>query len=103
MAERMSEEFRAQDEKEEAERSRLETEREEEEIRASLQALREADERDVLEMVRREASERNEEDEEDLLAQKLPWEEEDGVFDPAEERRLSGNDPQSLWGDILSA
>ncbi len=28
------------------------------------------------------------------------WEEED--FDPTEERRLSGTDPVSLWGDILS-
>lgn len=28
------------------------------------------------------------------------WEEEE--FDPAKERRLSGNDPASLWGDILS-
>jgi len=39
-------------------------------------------------------------DEWDLLHQKLPWEEEDGVYDPAEERRLSGSDPYSLWGDI---
>ena len=39
------------------------------------------------------------------------WEEEDddddadnenGKFDPTEERRLSGTDPVSLWGDILS-
>ena len=38
----------------------------------------------------------------DLLESKLPWEEEDGgTFDPAEERRLSGTDPESLWGDIL--
>jgi hypothetical protein len=39
----------------------------------------------------------------DLLESKLPWEEEDGgTFDPAEERRLSGTDPESLWGDILN-
>ena len=32
------------------------------------------------------------------------WEEEDDVeeFDPTKERRLSGTDPVSLWGDILS-
>jgi len=30
------------------------------------------------------------------------WEEEEGEFDPTEERRLSGTDPVSLWGDILS-
>jgi len=42
----------------------------------------------------------NETDEWDLLDQKLPWEEEDGVFDPTEERRLSGSDPCSLWGNI---
>ncbi len=33
------------------------------------------------------------------------WEEDDdndGKFDFAEERRLSGTDPVSLWGDILS-
>ena len=31
------------------------------------------------------------------------WEEEEEEeFDPAKERRLSGNDPVSLWGDILS-
>ena len=28
------------------------------------------------------------------------WEEEE--FDPVKERRLSGTDPVSLWGDILS-
>ena len=38
----------------------------------------------------------------DLLESKLPWEGEDGTFDPAEERRLSGTDPESLWGDILN-
>lgn len=39
----------------------------------------------------------------DILESKLPWEEEDGgTFDPAEERRLSGTDPESLWGDILN-
>jgi hypothetical protein len=39
----------------------------------------------------------------DLLESKLPWEEEDGgTSDPAEERRLSGTDPESLWGDILN-
>jgi len=32
------------------------------------------------------------------LEEKLPWEEE--AFDPAEERRLSGSDPFTLWGDI---
>jgi hypothetical protein len=37
-----------------------------------------------------------------LLADKLPWEEEDGKYDPAEERRLSGSDPLSLWGDVLN-
>jgi hypothetical protein len=36
----------------------------------------------------------------DLLDRKLPWEEEDGDYDPAEERRLSGSDPLSLWGDV---
>ncbi|KAL3777396.1 hypothetical protein ACHAW5_004225 [Stephanodiscus triporus] len=36
----------------------------------------------------------------DLLESKLPWEEEDGEYDPAEERRLSGSDPLSLWGDV---
>jgi hypothetical protein len=35
-----------------------------------------------------------------LLEDKLPWEVDDGGFDPTEERRLSGNDPCSLWGDI---
>ncbi len=35
-----------------------------------------------------------------LLEDKLPWEVNDGGFDPTEERRLSGNDPCSLWGDI---
>ncbi len=36
------------------------------------------------------------------LDDKLPWEveEDDGMLDPTEERRLSGNDPCSLWGDI---
>lgn len=42
----------------------------------------------------------NETDEWDFLDQKLPWEEEDGDYDPTEERRLSGSDPYSLWGDI---
>ena len=38
----------------------------------------------------------------DLLESKLPWEEEDGgIFDPAKERRLSGTDPESLWGDNI--
>ena len=27
---------------------------------------------------------------------------ENGKFDPTEQRRLSGTDPVSLWGDILS-
>jgi hypothetical protein len=36
----------------------------------------------------------------DLLDSKLPWEEEDSDYDPAEERRLSGSDPLSLWGDV---
>ena len=39
-----------------------------------------------------------------LLDEKLPWEVDDdddgSEYDPAEERRLSGNDPCSLWGDI---
>jgi hypothetical protein len=38
----------------------------------------------------------------DLLDSKLPWEEEDGDYNPAEERRLSGSDPLSLWGDVLN-
>lgn len=42
----------------------------------------------------------DDDDEWDMLNQKLPWEEEDGTFDPAEERRLSGTDPYSMWGDI---
>lgn len=39
---------------------------------------------------------------EGLYASKLPWEEVRGTFDPAEERRLSGTDPEILWGDILN-
>ena len=55
----------------------------------------------------------DEEDQEGLWELKASpaWEEEDdddendnenGKFDPTEERRLSGTDPVSLWGDILS-
>lgn len=39
----------------------------------------------------------------DLLESNFPWEEEVvGGFNPAEERRLSGNDPDSLWGDLMN-
>jgi len=44
---------------------------------------------------------KKEDNEWDLLEDKLPWEEEDEIhWDDAEERRLSGLDPDSLWGDV---
>ena len=84
--------------KEDAERIRLENERDEERFMECMRVVHDNDEDDLgtgrlgfgeLDNIN-----------DDLLADKLPWEIEDGEFDPAEERRLSGSDPLSLWGDV---
>ena len=84
--------------KEDAERIRLEKERDEGRFTECMRAVHDNDEDDLgtgglgfgeLDTIN-----------DDLLADKLPWEIEDGEFDPAEERRLSGSDPLSLWGDV---
>ncbi|KAL3809689.1 hypothetical protein ACHAXA_004240 [Cyclostephanos tholiformis] len=79
--------------KEVMERDKLELERCEELFMEQIRAVGEIDD---CEICGDESSTWN------LLYGKLPWEEEDGKYDPAEERRLSGSDPFSLWGDVLN-
>mmetsp|Transcript_11190 Transcript_11190/g.24609 ORF Transcript_11190/g.24609 Transcript_11190/m.24609 type:complete len:286 (-) Transcript_11190:73-930(-) len=89
--------------KESDERVRLELVRCEEQFLEQMRTVHEVDEKDVDglgSMLGSCGISGNETDKWDLLDQKLPWEEEDGVYDPTEERRLSGSDPYSLWGDI---
>ncbi|KAL7534196.1 hypothetical protein ACHAXR_005715 [Thalassiosira sp. AJA248-18] len=105
MADNLRDEMWERKTKEYEERDRLEDKRDEEQFMESIRMVREADEKDVEDYLAGgcrgiSSSVKEDNDEWDLLDQKLPWEEEDGIYDPAEERRLSGSDPYSLWGDI---
>ena len=86
--------------KEYDERERWEMERYDKRIEEMLNDI-DIDDLEETSDVAAEKKELQHTDEWDLLDEKLPWEEEDGDFDPAEERRLSGSDPYSLWGDII--
>jgi hypothetical protein len=79
--------------KEIKERDRLELERCEELFMEQIRDIGGIDDRDI------DGEERSTWN---FLADKLPWEEVDGKYDPAEERRLSGSDPLSLWGNVLN-
>ncbi|KAL3761924.1 hypothetical protein ACHAWU_010101 [Discostella pseudostelligera] len=97
MVSNLREEFAIRTQKESEERIRLEIERDEARF---MEKIREVND-DVLAM----EGLCDTFDGLNALEDKLPWEvdeEEDKreLFDPTEERRLSGNDPCSLWGDI---
>ncbi len=102
MAENIRDEMQERRQKEKEERDRLEDERHEALLDASVQAFHEQNDRDIAEMgTIQDILGEDDNNGWDLLDKKLPWEEEDGsTFDPTEERRLSGADPFSLWGDI---
>lgn len=86
------------------ERDRLDLARCDEQLMEQVHAFHEANDRDIAEMGTMlgncDISGEEADDQWDLLDQKLPWEEEDEICDPTEERRLSGSDPYSLWGDM---
>mmetsp|Transcript_7013 Transcript_7013/g.12705 ORF Transcript_7013/g.12705 Transcript_7013/m.12705 type:complete len:301 (-) Transcript_7013:348-1250(-) len=90
--------------KESDERDRLELERCDKQLSEQVHAVHEVNDRDIAEMGTMfescAISKEEEGDQWGFLDQKLPWEEEDESHDPAEERRLSGSDPYSLWGDF---
>ena len=85
-------------------RDRLELQRCEERFMEQIRAVQVMDEKDMQEYGGVDAFENGGDESSawDLLDSKLPWEEEDGDYDPAEERRLSGSDPLSLWGEVLN-
>ena len=88
--------------KENDKRDRLELQRCEERFMEQIRAVQVMDEKDMKHYGGIDAFENGADESSawDLLDSKLPWEEEDSDYDPAEERRLSGSDPLSLWGDI---
>ena len=93
------EEMWDEERKEREERDRLDDERDERRLEEMIRSVDEQNEKDMEELALRNGDEGIVAD---LFDQKLLWEEEEeeGGYDPAEERRLSGSDPYSLWGDI---
>mmetsp|Transcript_28059 Transcript_28059/g.51764 ORF Transcript_28059/g.51764 Transcript_28059/m.51764 type:complete len:298 (-) Transcript_28059:163-1056(-) len=103
MVSNLRDEISERRQKEDDERDRLELERCEEQLLELGRAVHEVNKKDMEEMGTMLGScgmYGEDGDEWDLLDQKLPWEREDEINDPAEERRLSGLDPYNLWGDI---
>ena len=89
---------------------RLEDERDEEEFMKCISAVHETNIKDIAKLGEEDDAPDVMEGDDDKVVEKeawefslddkLPWEIEDGDYDPAEERRLSGSDPFSMWGDI---
>ena len=108
---RVAEEIRQHRLKERVRKEKVEEERMEERLRMKRDVLFDGDdeknddvEDGLQQLLTNHCNIVEEEEQEALWELKTSpaWEEEEEEFDPAKERRLSGNDPVSLWGDVLS-
>lgn len=101
--EKMREERWERREREREESDRLEEEGNKGHLAEALWSVDESNRKDIADLATSASGNGRSDDVDrwDFLDRKLPWEEEDGIYDPAEERRLSGSDPYSLWADNI--